>query len=80
MTRYMLKKPEKIREAMIRQPVHFYVFDILRYKDEDLRGLSLLERKAILAQVLSGNDNFSPVIIAYVNAKAALAEGEEETE
>lgn len=62
MQRFMTMKPDKIREAMLRQPVQFYVFDILRYKGEDLRGLSLLDRKAILSRVLSGNEYFSQVI------------------
>lgn len=53
---------KKIAEAVVRQPVHYYVFDILRYKGEDLRGLPLTERKAILSRVLGANDYFSPVI------------------
>jgi bifunctional non-homologous end joining protein LigD len=34
----------------------YYVFDILWYNGKDLKGLSLLERKAILKEVLPQND------------------------
>jgi DNA ligase-1 len=56
MERFMMKKPMRIQEAVIRQPVHFFVFDILRYKGEDLRSLPLIERKMLLEQVLSANN------------------------
>jgi DNA ligase-1 len=62
MERFMKKKPLSIQEAMIRHPVHFFVFDILRYKGEDLRGRPLMERKMLLEQVLSVNNFISPLI------------------
>jgi DNA ligase 1 len=62
MERFQIKKPFKIQETAIRQPVHFFAFDILRYKGKDLRSLPLMERKAILAQALSGNPYFSTVL------------------
>lgn len=62
MERFMMKKQFTIREAVVRQPVHFFVFDILRYKGEDLRSLPLLERKKILEQVLSVNNFISPLM------------------
>jgi len=60
--RYRMKKPMEIREAMIRQPVHFFVFDILRYKGEDLRSLSLIERKDILKHAFTANHFMSPLM------------------
>jgi DNA ligase-1 len=60
--RFQLRKPEKIQQAMDRQPVAFFAFDILRYKGEDLRGRTLPERKAILSQVFTPNKYFSHVI------------------
>lgn len=62
MERFQMKKPTTIRQAMIRQPVVFFAFDILQYKGEDLRSRTLMERKAILSKVLQGNAYFSTVI------------------
>lgn len=62
MERFTMKKPMTIMEAVVRQPVHFFVFDILRYKGKDLRELPLLERKKILEQVLSANHYISPLM------------------
>jgi DNA ligase-1 len=56
MERFMLIKPIRIQEAVIRQPVHFFVFDILRYKGEDLLSLPLIDWKILLEQVLSENN------------------------
>jgi len=62
MERFALKKSMAIQQAMVRQPVHFYVFDILRYRGRDLRALPLTERKKILQEVLRPNQFFSPVL------------------
>ncbi len=62
MERFMKKKPMAIMEAAVRQPVHFFVFDILRYKGEDLRGKPLMERKMLLEKVLSANNFMSPLM------------------
>ncbi|TFE30850.1 RNA ligase family protein [Cohnella luojiensis] len=60
--RFMTRKPMAIMQAMVRQPVIFFAFDILRYKGEDLRSKPLPERKAILSRVLEENKHFSLVI------------------
>jgi DNA ligase-1 len=60
--RFQLKKPAAIEQAVLRQPVVFFAFDILRYKGRDLRGFTLPERKAILLQTLGENQHFSLVI------------------
>lgn len=62
MERFKLNKPMRIQEAIIRQPVHFFVFDILRYKGDDLRGWPLIERKKLLREVLSSNNYISPLM------------------
>ncbi|QJD87850.1 ATP-dependent DNA ligase [Cohnella herbarum] len=60
--RYKLRKPMSIREAAIRQPVHYFVFDILRYEGQDLRSTPLVERKKILERALSSNRYMSPLL------------------
>jgi len=62
MERFMLRKPLAIRQAAVQAPVHFYAFDILRYRGEDLRALPLLERKKILAEVVRPNPYCSVVM------------------
>lgn len=62
MERFQLRKPEKIRLASVRQPVHFFAFDILRYKGVDLRRLPLTDRKKILAEFLDNSPYFSRVL------------------
>ncbi|RKP54931.1 ATP-dependent DNA ligase [Cohnella endophytica] len=62
MERFITKKPLAITEASVRQPVVFFVFDILRYRGEDLRGRPLMERKSLLTEVLTENRHFSKVI------------------
>jgi DNA ligase 1 len=59
--RFQMKKPMAIMQAVVRQPVVFFAFDILRYKGEDLRGRALPERKAILSQGLT-EKHFSRVL------------------
>jgi bifunctional non-homologous end joining protein LigD len=49
--RIHLSDPERARRSGV--TVHYYVFDVLRADGEDLRGLSLLERKRRLRRVLS---------------------------
>jgi DNA ligase-1 len=60
--RFQIRKPEKIREAMIRKPVVFFSFDILRYRGEDLRGRTLMERKEILERALGETQCYRRVL------------------
>jgi DNA ligase-1 len=55
MERFSLRKDDKIRRASVKRPVNYVVFDILRYKGEDLRSLPLYKRKEILAELNFGN-------------------------
>jgi DNA ligase-1 len=73
MERFRLKKPLSIREASVRQPVHYFVFDIMRYKGEDVRSWPLSERKALLNEVLEGNRYYSRML-AVDGAGTALFE------
>ncbi|WP_372636636.1 ATP-dependent DNA ligase [Cohnella sp.] len=60
--RFRLTKPMSIREASVRNPVRYNVFDILRYRGRDVRMLALSERKKLLGEVLEGNRCISPAI------------------
>lgn len=62
MERFHLRKSEKIAAASVTNPVHFFGFDILRYKGVDLRKKPLTERKEILAAVVDNSPHFSRVL------------------
>lgn len=49
MTRFQARRADSIRRLTDQLPVTFVVFDILRYRGVDLRGLPLNQRKQILA-------------------------------
>ncbi|PAK55402.1 ATP-dependent DNA ligase [Paenibacillus sp. 7541] len=51
MTRFQAKKADKITALSITQPATFVIFDVLQYNGRDLRRMSLMERKEILAQI-----------------------------
>lgn len=53
--RLALRDPGRIRQAAAADPVNYIVFDILRYKGADLRGLPLYQRKRILSGIRFGN-------------------------
>ena len=46
--------------GMVRPPIAFYAFDLLRLNGEDLRGLPIEERKAKLAALLSQTGSATP--------------------
>lgn len=49
MARFQARRADSIRRLTEQLPVTFVVFDILRYRGADLRGLPLVQRKQILA-------------------------------
>lgn len=61
MNRFHTKGADKIAAIMKRQPVGYMVFDILYFKDRDLRGLPLLQRKEILDHVLPNTSTISKI-------------------
>jgi len=61
MERFRMSKAPRIREAVNQVPVHYYVFDVLHYNGEDMRGRPLMERKELLNKILENNSHFSSV-------------------
>ncbi|SDP10236.1 DNA ligase-1 [Paenibacillus sp. yr247] len=62
MERFSAKKTDKIRRLSEKLPANYIIFDILRYKGEDLRGLPLVKRKEILTDiVLPANPHISKI-------------------
>ncbi len=55
-SRIGLTDPEEIRKADVTAPVIYYIFDILYYRGQDLRGEPLARRKEILHRVVAVND------------------------
>lgn len=66
MSRFQAKKSDKIEQLSAQLPVTFVVFDILRYKGEDLRQLPLMQRKEILAGLVMPNAHFG--VVPYVES------------
>ncbi|MEK3988013.1 ATP-dependent DNA ligase [Paenibacillus sp. FSL K6-3166] len=58
MSRFQARRSDKIRQLTQTLPVTYVVFDILRYKGEDLRNRPLMERKGILAGLALPNEHF----------------------
>ncbi|WP_145038637.1 ATP-dependent DNA ligase [Paenibacillus sp. Y412MC10] len=61
MTRFQAKKEQRIRQLMGITPVTYVVFDVLRYKGQDLRKLPLMRRKEILSSIAMPNPHFGVV-------------------
>ncbi len=68
--RFAKRKPMAIQQAMVSNPVHYYIFDILHYRGRDLRPLPLTERKKILAEVVRPNMYCSVVMSVEGTGKA----------
>jgi len=62
MERFRLTKQERISEAARTMPVHYYVFDVLHYNGEDVRGWPLTDRLALLSDITSSNPHYSNVL------------------
>jgi DNA ligase D-like protein (predicted ligase) len=54
---------QNLRSAEIR--IHYYAFDVLMHKGKLLTGLTLMERRAILAKILPKNDHIRLSVVAY---------------
>lgn len=61
MTRFQAKKDLRIKQLAAKSPVTYVVFDILRYKGQDLRKLPLMRRKMILAGISMPNKHFGVI-------------------
>jgi DNA ligase-1 len=57
MERFGAKKTDKILRLTASLPVNYVVFDILRYRGEDLRAWPLMKRKELLARIDFGRSN-----------------------
>ncbi|MFC3767652.1 ATP-dependent DNA ligase [Paenibacillus sp. GCM10012303] len=64
MERFAAQKANKILRLTATQPANYMVFDILRYKGEDLHGWPLMRRKELLAGVDFGNPRIS--VVPYI--------------
>ena len=67
--RLKLNKTRRIDAYAARRPVHYAVWDILFYKERDLRTLPLVKRRSILESVLEANDRF--VIVPQTEGSAS---------
>lgn len=61
MARFQVKKEPRIQQLAAKSPVTYVVFDILRYKGQDLRKLPLMHRKEILAGISMPNKHFGVI-------------------
>lgn len=62
MERFKMAKDTRIRAASAKLPVHYFVFDVLRYNGEDIRHRPLVDRKLLLDEILANNSFYSRVI------------------
>lgn len=55
MFRERVKRQERLKQYLVKYPVQYMVFDILHKDGQDLRGLPLVERRAVLNKTLNGS-------------------------
>lgn len=67
MERFLLSKPDKIKHAAITNPVQFIVFDVLMFDGKDVRNLPLIQRKALLEEILE--DTLPITKIRYIEER-----------
>ncbi|MCZ8517059.1 ATP-dependent DNA ligase [Paenibacillus filicis] len=65
--RFALRDKREIVNRSIHNPVNYIVFDILFYKGRDLRGLSLMKRREILAGIDFGNRHIGKIPFIEAN-------------
>lgn len=61
MSRFSTRQHSKVQQLTRTQPVTFAIFDILQYKGQDLRKLTLIERKAILHSLSLPSSSFGVI-------------------
>lgn len=61
MSRFQARKADKIQRLTATLPAYFAIFDILQYKGQDLRGLSLMRRREILMSIKMSSGSFRVV-------------------
>lgn len=62
MERFRMTKQPQIREGMLRLPVQYFVFDVLEIDGRDVRRLPLIERTAIINEIMTETDHFRRVM------------------
>ncbi|MEC0167875.1 ATP-dependent DNA ligase [Paenibacillus graminis] len=64
MSRFQARRADKVRQLTQTLPITYVIFDVLRYKGEDLSNRPLMERKEIMAGLALPNAHFG--VIPYV--------------
>lgn len=64
MSRFQARREDKIKQLTATLPAYYAIFDILMYKGQDLRGLPLMSRKEILAELTLPSNSFG--VVPYV--------------
>ncbi|MFK7693722.1 ATP-dependent DNA ligase [Paenibacillus sp. HJGM_3] len=64
MDRFQARRADKVLRLSATQPAHYVVFDILRYRGQDLRGWPLLKRKELLTSIDFGNPRMN--VVPYI--------------
>ncbi|WP_341864885.1 hypothetical protein [Paenibacillus helianthi] len=61
MSQFQARRADKIQQLKVTLPAYYVIFDILQFKDHDLRGLRLLRRKEILEGLSLPSGNYGVV-------------------
>lgn len=75
--RMHLTRPREIEREVVRTPIVYMLFDLLRLDGHDLTGLPLRERRTLLEDVVAGLDAPVPVPPVFDDVDAALAASRE---
>ncbi|AVL97682.1 non-homologous end-joining DNA ligase [Microbacterium sp. str. 'China'] len=75
--RMRLTRPREIEREVVRTPVVYMLFDLLRLDGHDLTGMPLRERRTLLDDIVAGVDAPIQVPPVFDDVDAALAASEE---
>lgn len=75
--RMHLTRPREIEREVVRTPVVYMLFDLLRLDGHDLTGMPLRERRTLLGDIVAGIDAPIQVPPVFDDVDAALAASEE---